>query len=150
SGNHITGQFGIGNVVVGTGNHLEDIGGANDGMLSIGGGNRLKGGRGAVGQGGDVIIGDSKGLFPWMSLNVPFAGGRIVIAYRNSLGRDGGGVISSSYRFGRKWGGDVVVGAFVETTRGAEVLGFSALGWPSQLLERDTAMSEENLVRLLT
>jgi hypothetical protein len=155
SGNHITigrgnrlaGTFQPDNVTIGNGNYLDGVTGINDGTIVIGDNNRLIGINIAVTGIGQVVVGDHNELRTGLNLNVPFGTGRILIGHHNSLGRDGGGVISTSYRFGRKWSRDVFIGNCVESTRGAEILGFTALGWPPALLSKDYA-AEDKLVDL--
>lgn len=147
SGNRITGDIPIDNLTVGDSNEIEGLLGRNEGTVIIGNVNRVAGVR-IANTGGSIVIGDNNELCPGLNINIPFAGNRILIGHRNSLGRDGGGVVSTSYRFGRKWGGDVLIGNRVETTRGAEVLGFSVLGWPGELMAEALGLDEANLVRV--
>jgi hypothetical protein len=133
--NKIHGDIDVSNLVFGEDNVIDGVRGENNGCVLIGRGNHIGHVRLDNRVGGTITIGDGNELHDRLSVNVPFEGGTIYIGHGNSLGRDGGGVISSSYRFGRGWGGAVAIGCRVESTRGAEILGFSALGWPLRLLE---------------
>jgi acyl-[acyl carrier protein]--UDP-N-acetylglucosamine O-acyltransferase len=59
--------------------------------------------------------------------------GWIHIGSYNSIGMDGGGVLSTAYNFGNKWCGPVYVGYGLATKRGAEVLGLGAYGVTSDM-----------------
>ena len=118
--------------------------------ITIGDGNQIQRVRIKSGAEGLIVIGDFNQLHQNLNLNNPFPGGEIYIGHHNSLGRDGGGVISSSYRFGRDWRGDVYIGSHVQTTRGAEILGFSVLGWPLEGLKSlPGGGSEAALIKLI-
>lgn len=147
SRNLISGDIEVSNLIFGDDNVIAGISGENSGTVQIGNSNRI--GRICIKNrvDGTITIGNENELHDRLNLNVPFEQGAIYIGYRNSLGRDGGGVISSSYRFGRGWGGPVVIGSLVESTRGAEILGFSVLGWPLVLLE-ELGYPEEMLSNL--
>lgn len=157
SGSHL--QFGAGNVICGditlsglacgAENRIAGIDGENRGRVRIGDRNRIARIRIDNPSGGEITVGDENELAAGLSINIPFAGGAIYIGHGNSLGRDGGTVVSSSYRFGRGWSGPIAIGCGVETTRGAEILGFSALGWPLPLLA-ELGRGEEELAALFT
>jgi len=128
--NHISGNILIGNLKVGDDNFVHGISGRNErGQVSVSNNNNIQ----------DIIItndgeeeiriGDNNELRPGLNLSNPFPFGKIKIGNHNRLGDGGGGVISSSYRFARGWGGPVIIGSHVETTRGAEIGGLSLVGW---------------------
>lgn len=150
SNNIVSGEIQIDNLTTGQGNTINGISGFNRGTLRLGSKNyviNLK-----VGNAYDnaIIIGNNNELWSGLSINIPFRQGQIVIGHFNSLGRDGGGVISSSYRFGREWSGPTIIGNYVQMTRGSEVLGWSLLGWPLELLEKVSSRNEDELRHLFT
>ena len=149
SGNQVLADIDIGNLRTGAGNRITGLRGDNQGGLVVGDHNAIASVSVTNRSKDPIVVGDHNELCPGLSLNVPFSGGRIMIGDYNSLGRDGGGVVSSSYRFGRKWNGCTIIGSRVETTRGAEVLGFSILGWPLNQLLRVTGKDEADLIRLV-
>jgi hypothetical protein len=144
-GTRVIGTFALDRVTVGTGNVIEGLSGSNRGTIRIGANNSLRGVTFQNGDGNAITLGDENKLYPGLSVNAPFPGGSVRIGHRNELGRDGGGVVSSSYRFDKGWGGPVLIGSFVETTRGAEVLGYSLLGYPTPLIESMCGLSEAAL-----
>lgn len=146
--NEINGEISIDNLHTDFGNIIRGITGINSGHLKIGSKNRINNLQISNISSNPIIIGDDNELYAGLNLNIPFSNGRIWIGNNNSLGRDGGGVISSSYRFGRKWGGDVFIGSYFETTRGAEVLGFSLVGLPVTFIESHLDKNENNLMEL--
>lgn len=125
--NRIFGKISIGNLKIGNENYINTIHGNNKGIVKIGDNNNITEVT-IENVGTSIEIGDSNNLHRNLNINGIFPKGNIYIGNFNSLGRDGGGVISNSYRYNKNWWGDVIVGAFVETTRGAEILGFSAIG----------------------
>lgn len=132
--NFISGIFSIGRCRVADNNRISDLTGKNDGIIQIGSRNEISNVNVDVAPSGLITIGAENYLHDGLNLNVPFDGGKIFIGFQNSLGRDGGGVISTSYRFMRGWSGDIAIGRDVQTTRGAEVLGFSLFGWPEAVV----------------
>lgn len=128
--NILSGLIEPSNLEIGNGNEIRDFMGNNQGQMTIGDYNRIEGVN--VDNSGRQFlqIGNHNELHRGLNINASFPRGTIRIGHYNSLGRDGGGVISTSYRFSKKWWGDVLIGSYVETTRGAEILGFSLLGWP--------------------
>lgn len=147
--NRLKGDIEVGRLSVGDDNVIVGLSGDNEGEVSLGNCNKLTNVRIANKGSSCISIGNHNDLWPGLNINNPFPGGRISIGHHNSLGRDGGGVISSSYRFGRGWVGEVFLGFGVETTRGAEILGFSVLGWPRDLLSSIWQIDEAGLVRLI-
>ncbi len=133
--NFISGRFSIDRCRVADNNRILDLTGKNEGIIQIGSRNEISNVNVDVAPSGLITIGAENHLHDGLSLNVPFSGGRLFIGFQNSLGRDGGGVISTSYRFMRGWSGDIAIGRDVQTTRGAEVLGFSLFGWPEAVVE---------------
>ena len=129
-GNQIRGVITPNNVTIGNNNKIYGLNGINQGTLSIGNHNIISEIKITNTTGQFIKIGNHNELHTGLSINCIFPKGRIVIGNHNSLGRDGGGVISNSYRYNYNWWGDVLIGNHVETTRGAEILGFSMLGWP--------------------
>lgn len=143
--NRISGDILIGNLTIGDDNVIHGISGQNDrGRVSIGDHNTIH----------EIIInneweqeiriGHNNEVRPGLNLNNPFPLGKIKIGNYNRLGDGGGGMISSSYRFARGWAGPVIIGSYVETTRGAEIGGLSLVGWPLTELER-IAGGEKNV-----
>jgi hypothetical protein len=130
AGNRVSGVIEPGHLTIGASNEIAGLLGSNAGTLSIGNHNSIVGVRVHNPGGRRIMIGDHNELHPGLNINCTFPRGNIRIGDYNSLGRDGGGVISNAYRFTRQWWGDVLIGSHVETTRGAEILGFSLLGWP--------------------
>lgn len=145
-GAHIIGSdicFGQGNVIrgaitpdqltIGNNNTITGISGANEGMVVLGNHNVVN--HILIENPGrqSIMIGDHNELHAGLTLRCLFPQGRIRIGHYNSLGRDGGSVISTAYRYNKGWWGDILIGSQVETTRGAEVLGFALLGWPLSL-----------------
>lgn len=128
--NRVSGVIEPGHLTVGACNEISGLLGSNDGTLTIGNQNSIVGVRVHNPGGRRIMIGNHNALHQGLSINCTFPRGNIRIGDYNSLGRDGGGVISNAYRFTHQWWGDVLIGAHVETTRGAEILGFSLLGWP--------------------
>jgi hypothetical protein len=141
-GTHVTGAFAVDNVVTGDANHIEDLRGENTDLLRIGANNRIRGVTVANPAKNRISIGDDNNLHPGLALNAPFPGFGVTIGHRNQLGRDGGGVVSSSYRFNMRWGGPIVIGSHIETTRGAEILGYTLIGFSSSALEALCGMAE--------
>lgn len=128
--NLISGMLLPGNTVIGDKNTVRDIRGSNEGQMRIGNSNQIQE-INVCNTGKQLIqIGNHNELHPGLNINCLFSQGKIIIGNYNSLGRDGGGVVSTAYRFNEDWWGDVLIGEHVETTRGAEVLGYSLLGWP--------------------
>lgn len=115
---------------LGVSNEVRGIAGKNEGMLIIGNYNKINEISISNHTQRQIVIGDYNELHQGLSFNCVFPQGNIRIGNHNSLGRDGGGVISTAYRFNRGWWGDVLIGSHVETTRGAEILGFTLMGWP--------------------
>jgi serine acetyltransferase len=146
--NVVSGEIQIDNLTTGNNNTIDSISGFNRGSLQLGSDNHIAGLQVGNAHDNRILIGNNNELWPGLSINIPFEHGQISIGHFNSLGRDGGGVISSSYRFGRRWYGPVCIGNHVQTTRGAEVLGFSLLGWPRDVLEKDLSRNEEELMNL--
>ncbi len=138
--NFVSGAFlRPGNITIGSGNEIYGIFGDNNGTLTIGNQNKIDCVNIHNPGKQHITIGNHNELHQGLSISCPFPQGNIRIGNYNSLGRDGGGVISSTYRFNRKWWGDVLIGSHVETTRGAEILGFSLLGWPLSKQDEKTA-----------
>lgn len=133
-----------GNMTIGASNNIYGILGSNDGTLVIGDHNTLSGVHIHNAGQRQIVIGNHNELHQGLSINCIFPQGNIRIGDYNSLGRDGGGVVSNAYRFNRRWWGDVLIGSHVETTRGAEILGFSLLGWP--LSEQDEQVAQRLFV----
>lgn len=147
--NRVLGNIEISNVTMEDGNTITGIAGKNDhGKVVIGYRNEIKDITISNYSAESILIGNKNEFWPGLSLNIPFSTGGIRIGHHNSLGRDGGGVISSSYRFGRGWAGPVVIGNHVETTRGAEVLGFSLLGVPLESVSTACNLNESRLIDL--
>lgn len=128
--NTLNGLIELGNLNIGNRNEIRDFVGCNRGQITIGNHNKIEGVNVDNSGAHFLQIGDYNELHRGLNVNVSFPKGTIRIGHYNSLGRDGGGVISTSYRFNKGWWGDVLIGSHVETTRGAEILGFSLLGWP--------------------
>jgi hypothetical protein len=131
-------------IFCGDDNKIHGIMGNNEGTVTIGNHNMVDGVNIYNPGRQRIVIGDHNELHRGLSLNCVFSQGGIRIGHYNSLGRDGGGVISNAYRFNRKWWGDVLIGSHVETTRGAEILGFSLIGWP--LSEQDEKLARHLFV----
>lgn len=148
--NKISDKISVDNLITGNGNILNGINGVNLGKLVIGDENILTGIKVANESTNSIMIGNNNQLCEGLNLNIPFAHGSIFIGHYNILGRDGGGVISCSYRFGKKWYGTVAIGIGVETTRGAEILGYSAIGWPAEALQQFLGLSEDSLAAIFT
>lgn len=127
SNNRIYGKISTGNLNIGNENYINTIHGNNKGTVVIGNNNTIEEIT-IENVGTSIEIGNSNSLHRNLNINGILPNGKIYIGDFNSLGRDGGGVISNSYRYNKNWWGDVIVGSFVETTRGAEILGFSAIG----------------------
>ncbi len=127
--NLIKGRIIPSNIDVSTGNEIYDISGINNGRLSIGSQNKIYGINIHILGNKQVLIGNSNRLHKGLNINSSFDKGTIIIGHNNTLGKDGGGVITTAYRYNREWWGDVLIGSNVQTTRGAEILGFSMLGW---------------------
>jgi NDP-sugar pyrophosphorylase family protein len=146
----VTGVIAVSRIEIGPNNDIDSIDGENSGTIIIGQGNRID--RIVVDNkcGNRIVVGNYNELHRGLQLNAIFPRGDIFIGSSNSLGRDGGGVISTSYRFSRRQVGGILVGSNVETTRGAEVLGFSVLGVEETVLQRLVGFSEENWVKLFT
>lgn len=128
-GNTIRGAIQPDHAQIGHHNFIESLHGSSNGKLLIGDRNQITGTRISIEGDQYVQIGDHNDLHRGLSINALREGGNIRIGNRNSLGRDGGGVISTSYRFKHRWTGNVLIGRGVETTRGAEILGHSLIGW---------------------
>jgi hypothetical protein len=133
--NLVNGKVEPDNITIGDRNTICGLTGINKGnAISIGDGNQIENIRITVSESVEVSnrpvvrIGNSNYLHSGLNCNVPFKRGFIFIGNNNQLGRDGGGVISSSYRFNKGQYGSVIIGSNVETTRGAEILGWSLLG----------------------
>jgi len=137
--NSVSGTVLLDHLVLGSGNRIRDLAGDNEGQVAIGNHNVVDG-VSIHNPGRQVVqIGNHNELHRGLSINCLFPCGRIRIGHYNSLGRDGGGVISTAYRFNKRWWGDVFIGSHVETTRGAEILGFSLLGWPLSAADEEKA-----------
>lgn len=151
--NVFNGKTELDNMVIGDNNQICNIFGNNkNGTLKIGSGNWIKSvkidNRGPE----EIEIGNANELHPGLNINCLFPTPcnkekffKIKIGNYNSLGRDGGGVISTSYRYERKWGGPVLIGSDVDTTRGAEILGWSLMGFPAEELCKKLDKNEEEL-----
>ncbi len=137
--NYISGKITVNNASLGNSNEVYGIQGQNNGELIIGNANQIFDIVITNPQAGVIRIGHHNELHKGLSVNCLFCKGNIYIGDHNSLGRDGGGVISTSYRFSHGWWGDVLIGSNVETTRGAEILGFSVIGWPLTKKEDEEA-----------
>lgn len=142
--NFVNGVIQPGNITTGSFNEIHGILGSNNGTLTIGDHNKLSGVHIHNAGRRQIVIGNHNELHQGLSINCIFPQGNIRIGDYNSLGRDGGGVVSNAYRFNRKWWGDVLIGSHVETTRGAEILGFSLIGWP--LSEQDEQVAQRLFV----
>lgn len=149
SQNVIRGDIEIDGLKTGPDNILGGIFGVNNGSICVGDNNTFQNVRFSNPYQNKITIGNQNKFYQGLSINIPFNYGSIVIGHFNSLGRDGGGVISASYRFGNRWGGDLFIGRDVEMTRGAEVLGFSVLGWPLPQLIEKLQLSESQLAELI-
>jgi hypothetical protein len=139
--NEISGTIAPGNIKIGDNNTVRGLLGTNKGWLEIGDNNEILGLNIDVSAGGQIEIGNNNSLHKGLNINCYSPRHKIVIGNSNSLGRDGGGVISTAYRFSEKWFGPVLIGNHVETTRGAEILGFSLLGWP--LIDQENEKAKE-------
>lgn len=128
--NSISGPIRLDHLSIGSGNEIRGLSGNNGGQVAIGNYNKIQEVNVDNPDKGVIQIGDHNQLHRGLNLNRSFQKGNIRIGHYNSLGRDGGGVITAAYRFNKRWWGDVLIGSHVETTRGAEILGFSLLGWP--------------------
>lgn len=148
--NRLSGDIEIDHLIAGDNNVISSLTGGNEGQVLLGNDNKVSNVRITNKSGGVIAIGNRNELCPGLNINNPFPGGKISIGHHNSLGRDGGAVISSSYRFGRGWAGEVFLGVGVEMTRGAEILGFSVLGWPVNVLSSVWRIDEPGLIRLIT
>jgi hypothetical protein len=137
--NTVSGSILPSNVTLGAGNEVRGLLGNNRGTVVVGDHNRIEGVTIDNPGGRRIAIGDHNELCPGLQINALFPRGDIRIGNHNSLGRAGGGVVSTAYRFTHKWWGDVLVGSHVETTRGAEILGFSMMGWPLSAQEEEWA-----------
>jgi hypothetical protein len=137
--NTISGPILPNNIKMGDSNTVRGLMGSNQGQLIIGNNNKIAE-INIDGSGRELImIGNHNDLHRGLNLNCSSSGYKLIIGNYNSLGRDGGGVVSTSYRFSKKWYGSVLIGNHVETTRGAEILGLSLLGWPLNVEEHETA-----------
>jgi hypothetical protein len=134
-GNKITGKIVIDNITTENDNNLSDLVGLNNGQIIIGGRNSISGVNFYNPSNQKIVIGNSNCLHPGLNLNCSFDKGGIYIGNNNNLGKDGGGVITTAYQYNKKWWGYVLIGNNVQTTRGAEILGYSLLGWPISLDE---------------
>lgn len=137
--NVISGLITPGNLKLGKGNVINGLFGENKGKIVIGNHNKMEEVRINNAGGQCITIGDFNELHRGLNINCMLSKGRIRIGHYNSLGRDGGGVISNAYWYNRRWWGDVLIGSHIETTRGAEILGFSLLGWPLSESQDKTA-----------
>lgn len=126
----VSGPIAPSNIVFGANNEIRGLLGTNNGSVVIGNHNKIEGVSMRNPGNSRITVGDHNELCPGLNINCPFTSGDITIGNYNALGRDGGGVISTAYRFTSNWWGDILIGSYVETTRGAEVLGFSMVGWP--------------------
>ncbi len=142
--NLINGSIDLPNITFGDDNIIHLITGENNGIVRIGNNNQIGNIKIDNKGGGDILIGNNNELNDKLNINIPFKRGWILIGNNNSLGRDGGGVVSSSYRYGRGWGGPLIIGNNVESTRGAEILGFSILGIPPTF-SQSVNLTEETL-----
>ncbi|HEY7833412.1 MAG TPA: hypothetical protein VIG30_07570 [Ktedonobacterales bacterium] len=142
--NTISGPLLVANLTLGTGNEVRGLTGRSDGPLTIGDFNQITAVTIANPNGRSIVIGNHNELCAGLEIGCPFPHGDIRIGNYNSLGRAGGGVVSTAYRFTHKWWGDVLVGSHVETTRGAEILGFSMIGWP--LAPQEEALAQRLFV----
>ncbi len=128
--NFLSGSILPGCLSLGVGNEVRGMAGTNNGTLTIGNYNKMNEIIVTNQQKRQIVIGNYNELHRGLSINCVFPQGDIRIGNYNSLGRDGGGVVSTAFRFNRGWWGDVLIGSHVETTRGAEILGFTLMGWP--------------------
>jgi acyl-[acyl carrier protein]--UDP-N-acetylglucosamine O-acyltransferase len=155
--NEFYGKIELDNFEIGSDNKIIDLYGDNkkNGKFIVGNNNWIKGTK--IDNRGPAIIevGHANKLFPGLNLNCVFPYPdnekkyyRIKIGNKNSLGRDGGGVISTSYRFESGWGGHVLIGSGVETTRGAEILGWSLMGFTFAELTNILNTDETGLKKL--
>lgn len=140
----------IDNFNCGENNVIDSIQGENCGHFEIGSGNLIESISIENPFTNNILVGNNNLLASQLSLNIPFERGSIWIGNGNQLGRDGGGVISSSYRFGHKWNGHIVIGNGVETTRGAEILGFSILGFTESELVELSGASIDGIIKIFT
>lgn len=150
--NTITGKIEPDNIVFGDDNKISNINGFNKGnTIVIGNSNIFDNVKFAISghpsnnqNQTQIRIHDQNKFYSGTNLNIPFNEGRIWIGSKNELGRDGGGVISSSYRFDKKQDGILLIGSNVETTRGAELMGWSAIGFDKSLFLKYLNLSEQN------
>jgi NDP-sugar pyrophosphorylase family protein len=134
--NLIRGNILIDNLAMNDFNKVKDLQGTSPkGKVSLGSHNIIDGLTINNGWDNPIRIGDSNLFHPGLTLNNPFSRGFIYIGNGNDLGNGGGGVISSSFRYARGWGGHVVIGSNVEMTRGAEIGGFSLVGCNMETLQ---------------
>jgi|WetSurMetagenome_2_1015567.scaffolds.fasta_scaffold00114_6 hypothetical protein len=128
-GSIITGEILLDNISTGNNNVLSDLKGVNNGQIVIGHKNKLSGVTFYNPAKQNIFIGNSNCLHSGLNLNCSFDKGGIYIGNNNNLGKDGGGVITTAYQYNKKWWGYVLIGNNVQSTRGAEILGYSLLGW---------------------
>ena len=147
-GCRLTGIVSVDKTSIGHDNEIDSITGDNNGAVIIGNYNLIDRIHVDNKLGNRIAIGNRNELHRGLCLNAPFPDGNILIGHNNSLGRDGGSVASTSYRFNRSQGGMLIVGSNVEITRGAEVLGFSVLGVTIPTMELLTGLRQDELVRL--
>lgn len=148
--NCIRGNILIDNLTVKDSNNIKDIlGKSSKGKVGIGSHNTIESLTINNEWDNPILIGNNNRFHPGLTLNNPFPIGFIFIGNSNDLGNGGGGVVSSSYRYAKGWGGHVVIGSNVEMTRGAEIGGFSLIGCSSDILEK-YGCSQENLISTFT